>query len=210
MKSITKKTLITLFVLVLSMVGFSQDVITKKDGSTINAKVTDILDGIVKYKKPDNLEGPTYSIGTDKISKIKYENGSEDSFSEGGEVSESSNSGSSSGSSSGGGSLLDDENFKRQVEAIAKDAGEQVLENCSGIKDNAGTDIYWDGVFKDTQTGDITVPIRAWWNKKWAPDGNKRWVKGKVIVKKTGEKKWVYLSAGGFNSTGCAEKLKLK
>jgi hypothetical protein len=201
------KQLTILPLLLLSLSAFSQDVISKKDGTELKVKVTEVTDEAIKYKKFENLDGPTYSLETAKIVKIKYENGSEENYAPAENKTNTTQAASTNGEKPA--KLINDPNFKRQVEAIAKDAGEQVLESCSGSKDNAGTDIYWDGVYKDINTGDITVPIRVWWNKKWAPDGNRRSIRGKVIVYTTGKKKWVYQSAEGVSFTGCAENLKL-
>jgi hypothetical protein len=201
------KQLTILPLLLLSLSAFSQDVISKKDGTELKVKVTEVTEEAIKYKKFENLDGPTYSLETAKIVKIKYENGSEESYAAVENKANTTQTASNNGEKPA--KLINDPNFKRQVEAIAKDAGEQVLESCSGSKDNSGTDIYWDGVYKDINTGDITVPIRVWWNKKWAPDGNRRSIRGKVIVYTTGKKKWVYQSAEGVSFTGCAENLKL-
>lgn len=201
------KQLTILPLLLLSLSGISQDLISKKDGTVLKVKVTEVTDEAIKYKKFENLDGPTYTLETGKIAKIKYENGSEENYAPVETQTTTTQAPTSNGEKPA--KLINDPNFKRQVEAIAKDAGEQVLESCSGSKDNYGTDIYWDGVYKDVNTGDITVPIRVWWNKKWAPDGNRRAIKGKVIVYTNGNKKWVYQSAEGVTFTGCAESLKL-
>jgi len=39
---------------------FAQDVIVKKDGSTILAKVLEVNTDNIKYKKHSNQNGPTY------------------------------------------------------------------------------------------------------------------------------------------------------
>ena len=54
------------------LTSFSQDEITKKDGLIIKVKVTEITDDLVKYKKFENLEGPTYNLEMSKILQIKY------------------------------------------------------------------------------------------------------------------------------------------
>lgn len=59
----------------------AQDIITKSDGSTIQAKVEEITDTNVRYHRFDNLSGPIYSIPLTSISKIVYENGATDTFS---------------------------------------------------------------------------------------------------------------------------------
>ena len=59
----------------------AQDVIVKKDGSTILAKVLEVNQSDVKYKKFDNLNGPTYSIRKSELQSINYQNGMKDVFS---------------------------------------------------------------------------------------------------------------------------------
>ena len=75
------KNLTFLFLLFLvQSVNFSQDVITKKDGIDINAKITEITINEVKYKKHSNLEGPSYTISKNEILMIRYENGEKEIF----------------------------------------------------------------------------------------------------------------------------------
>jgi len=65
-------------VIVLTMFAFiahAQDVIVKKDGSTITSKVTEITESEIKYKKFSNQNGPTYVIGRNEVNYINYENG---------------------------------------------------------------------------------------------------------------------------------------
>jgi hypothetical protein len=188
------------------LTSFSQDVISKKDGSMIKVKVTEIIDDVVKYKKFDNLDGPTYNLEKSEIVQIKYINGSIDKF-EDDKIEPPLNIESNDSKK-----LINDPYFKKRVEAIAKDAGEQILQNCSNVKDNYGTDIYWDGVIENQESGEITIPIRTWWNKKWSTDGNKKWIRGKVILRKSGEKKWIYQSSDGleFIGSSCAENFRLK
>lgn len=64
----------------LSLAAYAQDVIVKKDGSTISAKVTEVIDTQVKYKKYTNLNGPTYTINKEEVKFINYENGDRDDF----------------------------------------------------------------------------------------------------------------------------------
>jgi len=59
---------------------FSQDVITKKSGEDINAKVLEVTSTEIKYKKFDNQTGPTISILKSDVFMIKYENGTKDVF----------------------------------------------------------------------------------------------------------------------------------
>ena len=61
---------------------FSQDVLTKKTGDDIKAKVLEVTTTEVKYKKFDNLNGPIFSILKSELLLIRYENGSKDVFNE--------------------------------------------------------------------------------------------------------------------------------
>jgi len=58
----------------------AQDVITMTDGSSIKAKVEEITDSAVKYRKHTNPAGPIYTISLDAVSKIVYSNGETDLF----------------------------------------------------------------------------------------------------------------------------------
>ncbi len=58
----------------------AQDVIVKKDGSTILSKVLEVNTADIKYKKFSNPNGPTYTIGKSEILAINYENGEKDDF----------------------------------------------------------------------------------------------------------------------------------
>lgn len=73
-----------LAILLLSLVGnaVSQDVILKKDNTTILSKVLEINSTEIKYKKWSNQEGPTYSISRSEVSRINYQNGDVDKFTE--------------------------------------------------------------------------------------------------------------------------------
>lgn len=71
-----------LFIL-LSFVSLNvsaQDVIVKKDGSTILSKVIEVNKNDIKYKKYSNQNGPTYTIEISEIMSINYENGEKESF----------------------------------------------------------------------------------------------------------------------------------
>lgn len=61
-------------------VCFSQDLITKKSGEDIQAKVLEVTTSEIKYKKFDNLNGPTFSILKPEVLLIRYENGTKDMF----------------------------------------------------------------------------------------------------------------------------------
>ena len=58
----------------------AQDLIVKKDGSVIQAKVTKIGTSEVEYKKWSNQDGPQYSIAVADILAINYQNGEKETF----------------------------------------------------------------------------------------------------------------------------------
>lgn len=58
----------------------AQDVIVKKDGSTIISKVLEVNIADIKYKKFSNQNGPTYTISKSDVMAINYENGEKDVF----------------------------------------------------------------------------------------------------------------------------------
>ena len=54
---------------------FAQDIITKRNGEEIAAKVLNINDKEINYIKWSNMDGPTYTIAISEVFMIKYENG---------------------------------------------------------------------------------------------------------------------------------------
>ena len=58
----------------------AQDVIVKKDGSTILSKVLEVNQNDIKYKKYSNQNGPTYTISKAELMSINYEGGDKDVF----------------------------------------------------------------------------------------------------------------------------------
>ena len=54
---------------------YAQDVITLKNGDEIKAKVTEITSSEIKYKRYDNLDGPTVVAAKQDVFAINYENG---------------------------------------------------------------------------------------------------------------------------------------
>ena len=75
------KQLLLLFMLLCSPAVIAQDVIVKKDGSTILAKVLEVNTDNIKYKKHSNQNGPTYTILVSDLLSINYSNGEKDDFS---------------------------------------------------------------------------------------------------------------------------------
>ncbi len=66
--------------IIFASVCSAQDIIVKKDGSTIQAKVISVSSTEVTYKKFDNQTGPTYTISIKDLQCINYENGTKDTF----------------------------------------------------------------------------------------------------------------------------------
>lgn len=60
----------------------AQDIITTKDGSDIQAKILEVTNSEVKYKRFSNLEGPTLTINKSDILIVRYENGENEVFKE--------------------------------------------------------------------------------------------------------------------------------
>lgn len=58
----------------------SQDKIYKKDGTVLEAKVTEVGSSEIKYKAFANLNGPVYTISKESILKIVYENGNIETY----------------------------------------------------------------------------------------------------------------------------------
>ncbi|MBP5770837.1 MAG: hypothetical protein J6W75_05690 [Bacteroidaceae bacterium] len=74
------KKILLFFMLLSATSAFAQDVIVKKDGSTIVSKVLEITATDIKYKKFSNLNGPTYTIAKADVQAINYENGEKETF----------------------------------------------------------------------------------------------------------------------------------
>ncbi len=80
-----KKLINLIIIIALSIISISadaQDLITKKDGTDIPAKILEITITEVKYKKFENLSGPTYTLLKSDILMVRYENGTNDVFNE--------------------------------------------------------------------------------------------------------------------------------
>ena len=59
---------------------YAQDVIVKRDGTTILSKVIEINKNEIKYKKFSNQRGPLYLIEKAEVMSINYESGDKDIF----------------------------------------------------------------------------------------------------------------------------------
>jgi len=70
-----------LFILFINGIGFSQDMITYKNGTEVKAKVLEVNSSEVKFRKMDNPDGPLYTALKSELFMIKYENGTTELFS---------------------------------------------------------------------------------------------------------------------------------
>lgn len=75
-----KRFILSLVAIVITSVCFAQDILVKKDGSTIKTKIIKVDKSVVEYKKYENPSGPTYTINTKDLQCINYENGTKDTF----------------------------------------------------------------------------------------------------------------------------------
>ena len=78
------KKLFTLLTIVLmcKCIANAQDIIVMNNDSSeeVLAKVIEITDEVIKYKRWSYLDGPTYTTSISKIASIKYQNGEEQKF----------------------------------------------------------------------------------------------------------------------------------
>ena len=70
-----KKISLLIVLFCASLMTMAQDVIVKKDGTTIQSKVMEINGTEIKYKKWSNQEGPLFSINKSEVNSINYQNG---------------------------------------------------------------------------------------------------------------------------------------
>jgi len=70
-----KRIIVVLACLVFTSIIKAQDIITLIDGTDVQAKVTEVGQSEISYKKYQNLDGPTYTISRSDILMITYENG---------------------------------------------------------------------------------------------------------------------------------------
>lgn len=76
-----KKIFFTILTVIFIMsTCYAQDIITKKTGAEIKTKILEVGQSEIKYKKTDNLDGPTYTILKSDVIMIIYENGTNDVF----------------------------------------------------------------------------------------------------------------------------------
>ena len=72
-----KAVLLSAFALI-SLSATAQDKIFKRNGDVIEGKVKEVNTRTVSYKRQDNPDGPDYVVNRSEVTKIQYQNGSED------------------------------------------------------------------------------------------------------------------------------------
>jgi len=78
-----KKLLKILLIFTLCLISINtnaQDIITKKDGTDIKAKVIEMTTTVIKYKRFENQSGPVISVKKSDVLMVRYENGTKDVF----------------------------------------------------------------------------------------------------------------------------------
>ena len=79
MKTILKSTSL-IIIFSISFSAFSQDLINKRNGESVEAKIESIEQTIIKYKNFNNLNGPIYIIDKNDVESIKFENNTIEEF----------------------------------------------------------------------------------------------------------------------------------
>ncbi|MCF6169776.1 MAG: hypothetical protein L3J66_02210 [Bacteroidales bacterium] len=74
------KYLLLICTILFSVFASSQDLIILRNGDEIKAKVTEINDNDIRYKRESNPTGPTYKLAKSKIFFIRYASGDKDFF----------------------------------------------------------------------------------------------------------------------------------
>lgn len=199
------KNLLTLLLLVISCSAFSQDIITLADGRTVKAKILEISPETIRYKKFDNQDGPTFAVPITEITKVRYANGSEDTFNtEPVKSTTPAVKGSSTLQIFQGKLNLDDPETEKYIEAIAKVAGAILLERCiSGTADNTTTEIFWGEIIRDDNALELSIPIQIKWEKGLM--NTEYWIRGTITVDRNGKRTWSYQSCSAGPMLGnCA------
>lgn len=202
-KSTLNAFVLTLFCLMLlgNREAAAQDVILKKDGDEIKAVVKEVLDDAIKYNKFDNPTGPVYSIKKSDVFMITYQNGSKDVF---GKAGQSENKEQKEEISENDNEKKDPD--KERIDAAASNVYSQIINCCSGRKENARFEIYYDAIMRNSETGEIKIPIRVSWTGSFESN---RWVKGTAISQKDKKLGWIYQADSGGLGMGCAKRCKV-
>ena len=72
--------IIAMLMICIAQFGKAQDVINYQNGGQMQAKILEISETEIKFKKFSNLEGPVYTIGKNTVTSIMFENGETEVF----------------------------------------------------------------------------------------------------------------------------------
>lgn len=72
--------IIAMLMICIAQFGKAQDVINYQNGGQMQAKILEISETEIKFKKFSNLEGPVYTIGKNTVTSILFENGETEVF----------------------------------------------------------------------------------------------------------------------------------
>jgi len=154
-----KTTIFYFLIIVLAFVvntGTAQDIIFLRNGDEIKAKVLEVSSDIVKYKKTENINGPTYSTLKSEIFMIKYENGTKEMF----EMEKSNNTILTNQSSE---DIKKEEAIKRVEKYVRSKVADQIISIERFLKTN-GEIIYPDGqlVYRIEFVVDVKFNSNGW------------------------------------------------
>jgi hypothetical protein len=74
------RNILVTFLMIFALQAFSQDVVILNNGDEIEAKVLEIHENTIDYKRFSNISGPTYHLKKVEIFMIKYASGDKDLF----------------------------------------------------------------------------------------------------------------------------------
>ena len=74
------KIIVLLLLSIMPLIANAQDVIVRRDGTTILSKVLEVNTSEIKYKRFSNQQGPLYIIEKAEVMSINYESGEKDTF----------------------------------------------------------------------------------------------------------------------------------
>ncbi len=75
-----KQSFLICIVLLSPLCAHAQDLITKKDGEDIQAKIIEVTQTEIKYKKFSNQDGPTFVLPKSEILIVRYQDGTNEIF----------------------------------------------------------------------------------------------------------------------------------
>ena len=77
-----KKQILTTCLIIIVKIIFGQDIIVKRNGDEIKAKVTEVNTTEILFNLPDSINGTVFILKKSDVFMIKYENGKKQVFNE--------------------------------------------------------------------------------------------------------------------------------